>query len=142
MLYIGIFSFMGIILMVVVFLAAINTTLMTVTERTREIGTLRAMGARSGAIVENFVTEGVMLALAGCAAGTLVSIIISLALNASGIILPPPPGSTHGFPIHVQFFPLSYVLATVAMTLTLAIASYFPSRHAARTSIVESLSHV
>ena len=142
MLYTGIFSFMGIILMVIVFLAAINTTLITVTERTREIGTLRAMGARTNAIVTNFVAEGVMLALAGCVAGTLVSIAISQALNASGIILPPPPGSTRGFPINVQFFPLSYVIATVAMTLTLAIASYFPSRRAARAPIVDALAHV
>lgn len=109
MLYIGIFGFMGAILMVVVFLAAINTTLMTVTERTREIGTLRAMGARTDSVIKNFVLEAVLLGLAASGAGAALSIVISLALNATGIELPPPPGSTHGFPIHIQFFPVSYL---------------------------------
>jgi putative ABC transport system permease protein len=142
MLYIGIFGFMGAILMVVVFLAAINTTLMTVTERTREIGTLRAMGARTNSVVKNFVTEAILLGLAASGAGALLSIVISLALNATGIVLPPPPGSTHGFPIHIQFFPVSYVIATLAMTASLAVAAYFPARRAARASIVSSLAHV
>ena len=142
MLYIGIFGFMGVILMVVVFLAAINTTLMTVTERTREIGTLRALGARRGVLVKHFVAEAILLSLVASAAGALLSIAISLALNATGIVLPPPPGSTHGFPIHIQFFPASYLVATLAMTLTLAMAAYFPARRAARASIVTSLAHV
>lgn len=142
MLYIGIFGFMGAILMVVVFLAAINTTLMTVTERTREIGTLRALGARRGSLVKNFVAEAILLSLVASGAGALLSILISLALNATGIVLPPPPGSTHGFPIHIQFFPASYLIATLAMTVTLAMAAYFPARRAARASIVMSLAHV
>lgn len=142
MLYIGIFGFMGGVLIVVVFLATINTTWMTVTERTREIGTLRAIGARSRRITDNFVIEGILLGLAGSFAGAILSLIISAALNASGIVLPPPPGSTRGFPIHVQFFPLSYAVATAAMLLTLVVASLFPARRAARASIVESLAHV
>lgn len=142
MLYIGIFGFMGSVLIVVVFLATINTTWMTVTERTREIGTLRAMGARSRRVVDNFVVEGILLGLSGSLAGAALALVVSAALNASGIVLPPPPGSTRGFPIHVQFFPLSYAIATGAMLLTLAIASLFPARRAARASIVESLAHV
>lgn len=142
MLYIGIFGFMGAILTVVVFLAAINTTLMTVTERTREIGTLRAMGARTRVVVKNFVMEAILLALAASGTGTLLSIVISLGLNATGIVLPPPPGSTQGFPIHIQFFPLSYLLAALAMTMTMAMAAYFPARRAARAPIVTCLSHV
>ena len=45
-LYIGIFGFMGTVLVVIVFLSTLNAMLMSVTERTREIGTLRALGAR------------------------------------------------------------------------------------------------
>jgi len=142
MLYIGIFGFMGTVLIVVVFLATINTTWMTVTERTREIGTLRAMGARSRRIVDNFVIEGILLALAGSLVGTAISLAISAALNASGIVLPPPPGSTRGFPIHVQFVPDSYAVAAGMMMVTLAAASFFPARRAARAAIVESLTHV
>ena len=142
MLYIGIFGFMGIVLMVVVFLAAINTTLMTVTERTREIGTLRALGARPGVVLTNFVLEGAVLGLAASVAGTLLSLSISAVLNASAIEMPPPPGATRGIPINVQFFALAYASAALAMTVAAVVASYFPARRASKMSIVEALTHV
>ena len=128
--------------MVVVFLAAINTTLMTVTERTREIGTLRALGARPRVVLTNFVLEGAVLGLTASAAGALLSLLISTVLNASAIEMPPPPGATRGIPIHVQFFALAYVGATLAMTVAAVVASYFPARRATRISIVEALTHV
>ncbi len=142
MLYIGIFGFMGIVLMVVVFLAAINTTLITVTERTREIGTLRALGARPRVILTNFVLEGAVLGLAASVAGALLSLLISVVLNASAIEMPPPPGATRGIPINVQFYALAYAGAALAMTLAAVVASYFPARRVARISIVEALTHV
>ena len=142
MLYIGIFGFMGIVLMVVVFLAAINTTLMTVTERTREIGTLRALGARPRVILTNFVLEGAVLGLAASVAGALLSLLISAVLNASAIEMPPPPGATRGIPINVQFFAMAYAGAALAMTVAAVVASYFPARRAAKMSIVEALTHV
>ena len=83
-----------------------------------------------------------LLAFAGCIAGMLFALVIRAALNASGIILPPPPGATHGMPIHVRFYPLAYAAGLVAMVLTMAIASYFPARRASRMSIVEALAHI
>jgi putative ABC transport system permease protein len=141
-LYLGIFGFMGAVLVVVVFLSAANATLMSVAERTREIGTLRALGARSRRITTSFILEGVVLGLVSSAAGTALSIFITLAINAAGIEMPPPPGSAHGFVIHVQIIPLAYLLAGVAMTTTLALASFVTARRAARAPIVESLAYV
>jgi len=37
-----------------------------------------------------------LIALAGCVAGTVLALVVRAALNASGIMLPPPPGATHG----------------------------------------------
>ena len=45
-------------------------------------------------------------------------------------------------PIHVQLYPLAYAAGLAAMVATMAIASYFPARRAARLSIVEALAHV
>lgn len=141
-LYLGIFGFMGAVLVVVVFLSAVNATLMSVAERTREIGTLRALGARSRRITHSFILEGILLGLVSSAAGTLLTILITLAVNAAGIEMPAPPGSAHGFVIHVQIVPLAYLLAAAAMTGTLAVASFFPARRAARAPIVKSLAYV
>jgi putative ABC transport system permease protein len=141
-LYLGIFGFMGSVLLVVVFLSTFNTTLMSVTERTREIGTLRALGARPGIITTGFVLEGALLGLASSLAGTLLSLAITAAINAAGIEMPPPPGSAKGFVISVQVIPAAYLAAAVAMVAALALASLFPARRAARAPIVDSLAHV
>lgn len=142
LLYIGIFGFVGVVLVVIVILSAAIVMTMAVTERTREIGTLRALGTRPSGIRKMFLAEGVALALAGCAAGMILALLVRAILNASGIILPPPPGATHGMPIHVQLYPLAYAAGLLAMIMTMLLASYFPSRRASRLSIVEALAHV
>jgi putative ABC transport system permease protein len=89
-----------------------------------------------------FLAEGVLIALLGCAAGAVFALLVRAGLNAWGFTLPPPPGGTHGDPIHVQVYPLAYAAGFAAMLLTMAIASYFPARKAAKLSIVEALAHV
>lgn len=142
LLYIGIFGFMGAVLVIVVLLACANTMTMAVTERTREIGTLRAIGTPSRHIRAMFVAEGMLMGGIGCAIGAVLALLICAALNASHIMLPPPPGATHGAPIHVAFYAATYLAGFVAMTATLALASYFPARRASRVAITEALAHV
>jgi putative ABC transport system permease protein len=142
MLYIGIFGFVGAVLIVIVILSAAIVMTMAVTERTREIGTLRALGTRPAGILRMFLAEGVAIATAGCVAGAVLALAIRSVLNASGIILPAPPGATHGMPLHVQFYPIAYLAGLAAMILTMVVASYFPARRASRLSIVEALAHV
>ncbi len=142
MLYLAIFGFMGAVLLVVVFLSTANATLMSVAERTREIGTLRALGARPRRITSGFILEGALLGLASSLAGTVLSLLITFAINISNIEMPPPPGSVKGFIISVQVIPSAYLGAATAMMITLAMASFIPARRAARAPIVESLAHV
>jgi putative ABC transport system permease protein len=139
---IEIFSGLGIVLVVVVLLATMNTMLMAAAERTREIGTLRAIGTRPKAIARMFVTEGAVLALAGCLAGSAISLLLTSILNHSGIILPPPPGGTHGVPLHMKVYGIAYGTGAVAMFATSMLATYFPARRAARMRIIDALSYV
>jgi putative ABC transport system permease protein len=142
MLYIGIFGFMGLVLVVVVLLAAANTMMMAAAERTREIGTLRALGTRPAAIKRMFIVEGLILAVAGCLGGALVSLAVRAVLNRAGLTLPPPPGVSHGVPLHVNLYLEAYAAGALAMTATLVAASWFPARRAAKIPIIEALAHV
>jgi putative ABC transport system permease protein len=141
-LYLGIFGFMGLVLVVVVLLATANTTLMSVTERIREIGTLRALGTRPAAIRRMFLLEGLILGLAGCAVGAVLSLVVREVLNHSGIMLPPPPGAARGSPLHVKIYGAAYLLGVASMAATILFASYLPARRASRIPIVDALTHV
>jgi putative ABC transport system permease protein len=142
LLYIAIFFFMGLVLAVVVILATANTMTMSVFERTREIGTLLAIGMERSSIRTLFLLEGVLLGLVGSGIGAILSLLLRAALNASGILLPPPPGATHGSVLHVDFIPLAYGIAFAVMSLTLLVAAWWPARRAARLNPVEALGHV
>jgi putative ABC transport system permease protein len=142
LLYVGIFGFVGTVLVVIVILSAAIVMTMAVVERTREIGTVRALGTRPSGVLRMFLAEGVLIALLGCAAGAVFALLVRAGLNAWGFTLPPPPGGTHGDPIHVQVYPLAYAAGLVAMLATMTIASYFPARRASRISIVEALAHI
>jgi putative ABC transport system permease protein len=115
---------------------------MAATERTREIGTLRAIGTRPAGIQKMFLAEGAVLALAGCVAGALIALVVRTVLNASGLVLPPPPGATHGMPINVRLYPLAYAAGVATMVVTMLVASWFPARRASRIPIVDALTHV
>ena len=132
----------GIIAILVATLGVANTMMMAVTERTREIGTLRALGTRPGTIRSLFIAEGLVLAVMGCTVGALLSLAVRLVLNNSGIMLPPPPGGTLGSPLHVELYGGAYAAGAAAMMLTMVVASYFPARRASRMRVVEALAHV
>jgi putative ABC transport system permease protein len=142
LLYVGIFGFVGAVLVVIVILSAAIVMTMAATERTREIGTLRALGTRPSGIRKMFLAEGVALALLGCAAGALLALAVRATLNLSGLTLPPPPGGTTGAPLNVKLYPLAYAAGLVAMLLTMTAAAYFPARRASRLPIVDALTHV
>jgi len=130
------------VLVVIVILSAAIVMTMAVTERTREIGTLRALGTRPAGIRRMFLAESAVIAIAGCVAGAVLALVIRAVLNASGIVLPPPPGATHGVPINVKLYPLAYLAGVAAMLATMGIAAWAPASRAARIPIVDALAHV
>ena len=142
LLYVMIFFFMGLVLSIVVILATANTMTMSVFERTREIGTLLAIGMERSSVRTLFLLEGVLLGLIGSGIGAVLSVLLRAALNASGIMLPPPPGGTRGNVLHVDLIPLAYGIGFAVMSATLLVAAWWPARRAARLNPVEALGHV
>ena len=141
-LYNRIFGMLGGIMLVIVLFAVSNTLSMAVVERTREIGTLRAIGTMPGEVVGNFVLEGALIGGAGALAGMLIAGATNVALVFSGLQMPPPPGRSGGYPLLVSFSVPLYAATGLAVIAVAAIAAYLVSRNAARKPITEALAHV
>jgi len=141
-LYNRIFGLLGLIIAALVFFSVGNTLAMAVVERTREIGTLRALGALPQEIVAQFVREGALIGVAGTLLGMLLAALTTLGLLLFEVQMPPPPGRSDGYPLMVNASPTLYAIATFVIILLCATAAWFVSRKASRKPIVEALGHV
>jgi len=138
----GIFLFMGVIVFFMVLMSSVNTLLMSMFERTREIGTMLAMGTPRGWIVALFVLEATLLGVMGAVAGVVAGNLLGVLLNASGLHMPPPPGYTAAIPFKVLHIPAQMIGSSILVVVSLALASILPAVRASRLQISEALAHV
>jgi putative ABC transport system permease protein len=103
-----------------------NVMLVSVTERTREIGVRVSVGATEDAIQLQFLGESVMLSLVGGAAGVVLGIVASTV-----------GGRALGWPM--QFAPEAVVFAVVFSVAVGVFFGYYPARKASRLDPIEAL---
>lgn len=103
-----------------------NTTLVSVTQRTQEIGVRRAVGARRGSVMIETLAESSLVALLGGAVGLAIA---AMAARAAG--------SVAGIPMVVEW---PVALASLAAAgLSGVVAGWYPARRAAAIDIVDAL---
>ncbi|MGD0830492.1 MAG: FtsX-like permease family protein [Terracidiphilus sp.] len=137
-----IFLFLGVIVFFIVLMSSVNTLLMTMFERTREIGTMLAMGTPRAWIVALFMLEATLIGVLGAIAGVVTGNLLGILINHSGLHLPPPPGFTQPMNFHVLHVPSLMIGSSLLVIVSLALASIFPAIRASRLQIAEALSHV
>ena len=138
----GIFLFMGIIVFFMVLMSSVNTLLMSMFERTREIGTMLAMGTPRAWIIALFMFEAALLGLIGAVVGLIAGNLLGVLLNSSGLHMPPPPGYSVPMPFKVLHVPFQMIVSSVLVVISMALASILPAVSASRLKIAEALSHV
>jgi putative ABC transport system permease protein len=142
LLYFAIFGFMGLVLFLIVLLATANTLLMSVMERVREFGVLRAMGLQPRQLLVLLQWEGAFLGLMGSALGLAATLLLRAGLNALHLQMPAPPGTSHGYELDIHFVPAVYALVALGLQATIQLSALVPGLKAARLRIVEALRHV
>ena len=107
-------------------IGVMNIMMVSVTERTREIGTRKALGAPGSAIRMQFITESVILCLIGGAIGVLLGIAAGLGLSAAMQVSGKPS--------------LASILVAFGFSMAIGVFfGYYPANKAARLDPIEAL---
>jgi putative ABC transport system permease protein len=134
-----VFGTLTIIIGLLVILGITNTLTISLMERTREVGTMLAMGARPRTVLVLFVCEGLTLGVAGGALGVMVGLIVCGIAATIGIPMPPPPMFTSGY-IVTPYPTAPLVLQGFCLAVGAAVlASLYPAYRASRLPIAEAL---
>lgn len=136
-----IFGFIFSIVLTVVVMSVANSMGMTVIERTREIGTLRAIGLKRSGVVRLFTTESMLLTLIGCVAGLLITLAVRWGVNAADISYIPP-NSAGRVPLLIDLDVVRTLFTFLLMGVVGTLAAYMPARRAAQKDIIDALGHV
>jgi putative ABC transport system permease protein len=131
------------ILFFIILIGVINTLRMTIRERTREIGTVRAIGMQKNDVKMTFILETFFLSLFSAISGTALAFVaiklfsmikIDAQDNPLGMLL------SNG---HLYFAPtLLGVIVYILLIITISVATaYFPARRASNLSSAEALRH-
>jgi putative ABC transport system permease protein len=136
-----IFLFLFSIVFVVVLMGIVNTLSMSVMERVREIGTLRAIGMKRGGILRLFALEGGILGLLGCLVGVVLTLVIGGVINGSNLSYIPP-SSSSPVPLTVAIMPVAMLVLLALLSTVSMLAACVPARRAAQLQIVDALGHV
>jgi putative ABC transport system permease protein len=107
-------------------IGVMNIMLVSVTERTREIGTRKALGARNSYIKVQFIVESVII----CMIGGIIGIVLGLLLGAFG-------ASLLGYPATAS---PGIILLSVSVTMLIGVFfGYYPANKAAKLDPIEAL---
>ncbi len=123
-------SSIAIISLIVGGIGVMNIMLVSVTERTSEIGVRMAVGARQSDIMGQFLIEAVLVCILGGILGILMAFGIGGLINKFG-----------GGNFAVIYSPLSIVVAFVCSTLIGVVFGFLPARNASRLNPVDALAH-
>ena len=136
------FIFMGIILLALGF-GIVNTMMMAVLERTREIGMLMALGMNKFKIFMMIVLETFFLIVAGCPFGILLALITIGITQRTGIDFSQYSDAYSSFGYSSVFYPSlsarQFVIMIVLVLITAFVSALFPARRALRLNPAESL---
>lgn len=130
-------------LLIVIAVGIMNSMAIAIRERTREIGTLRAIGMQRGHVLRMFLVEAFLLGLFSALSGALLSVASSLLINGAHIQVP----------VGVQLFLMSDTLrlaitgaalggAVAFMVFCVTLISLIPSYLAARLKPVTAMHHI
>ncbi|MBQ6354905.1 ABC transporter permease [Candidatus Saccharibacteria bacterium] len=135
---IGIFTIFGYIALLAAVIGIVNTLLMSVQERTREIGLMKSLGMGRGKIFLSFAIEAVLLGFWGSALGAGASILLGTWLNS---VAHQGDGFLQNFPSFniVEYTPATVIPVIITIMVIAFVASVLPARKASKKDPITAL---
>jgi putative ABC transport system permease protein len=135
------FGVLRLIILVMVLLSVVNSVNMTLFERTREFGTMLAVGDRSSTVFRLIMIESVCLGTLGALLGMTIGCLAALAISAIGIPMPPPPNANLGYTALIRIVPETVFTAGAIGFVAAILATVMPARRASHLDVVDALRH-
>ena len=134
----------GLILFCIILIGVVNTLRMTIRERTREIGTMRAIGMQKKDVLSMFLLETGFLTLFASIVGTILAFLVMYGLSSITIDASDNPMGMLLVEGHLYFAPtlaaaVSYIVFIIGITI---FTAFFPARRAATMIVSDALRHV
>jgi ABC-type antimicrobial peptide transport system permease subunit len=131
------------ILFFIIVLGVINTLRMSIRERTREIGTIRAIGMQKKDVRSIFILETVSLTFFASIGGVILAFIVMGLLSLIKFNVVDNPMGILLLNQHLHFLPtVSGIIFNILFIILIAAATaYFPAKRAAKMSAAEALRH-
>ncbi len=122
------------VLAVIIAIGIMNAMWIAVRERTREVGTLRAIGMSRGRVLAMFMLEATVLGFIATTVGATLSVILVLSLEAAAIEIPVNAirAILMSDTLHFVVSPTQIATAVIGFTLFAALAAVWPAVRAAR----------
>lgn len=135
------FFVLKLIIAIIVVLSIFNTINMSIWERTREIGTIMALGSKRYEVLKLFLLEGLILGILGGLIGVTVGTGLGYVISLIGIPMPPPPGATVGWVAHIRVVPQLLFSSFLIALISSLLSSFYPAFKASRLVIADALRH-
>jgi putative ABC transport system permease protein len=135
------FGVLRLIILLMVLLSVANSVNMTIFERTREFGTVIALGTRPTSVFRTVLIESTLIGLIGALLGMTIGSLLALGISAIGIPMPPPPNANLGYTAEIRLVPWEVMSSGLIGLGATVLASIRPAKRVSKLDVVESLRH-
>lgn len=138
-LYTRIFIFLLSLIIIIMALSIVNSVIVSVYERFREIGTIRAIGTQKSKVGLIFFYESAFVGIFGWILSIILTFVVSQIILSFNIVMPPPPGKLYSYSLTFNILQEFYLFSLVICFVTSVGSGIVPALKASKINIINAI---